>query len=36
MGQYREKMRGLYYDPGKYDTYLEQLGVRYPVLEKGK
>lgn len=30
MGEYREKMRKFYYDPSKYKTYLEQLGVPYP------
>ena len=23
----------LYYDPTRYDTYLEQLGVEYPTME---
>jgi amidohydrolase len=27
---YRERMRKFYYDPSKYDTYLEQLGIKYP------
>ena len=30
MDTYREQMRKFYYDPSKYDTYLEQLGVKYP------
>lgn len=30
MDTYREQMRKYYYDPTKYDTYLEQLGVKYP------
>lgn len=30
--QYREKMRPLYYDPTKYKTYLEQLGIKYPTV----
>jgi aminobenzoyl-glutamate utilization protein B len=30
--QYREKMRPFYYDPSKYKTYLEQLGIRYPTI----
>ena len=34
MGRYREQMREFYYDPSKYDTYLEQLGVDYPVLQE--
>ena len=32
MEQMRPKMAPLYYDPTKYDTYLEQLGVAYPTL----
>jgi aminobenzoyl-glutamate utilization protein B len=32
MARYREEMRKYYYDPGRYSTYLEQLGVRYPTL----
>ena len=27
---YRPRMKALYYDPSKYDTYLEQLGIKYP------
>src|ERR1700752_2158624 len=30
MDMYRERMRKYYYDPSKYDTYLEQLGIKYP------
>ncbi len=30
METYREQMRKYYYDPLKYDTYLEQLGIKYP------
>jgi aminobenzoyl-glutamate utilization protein B len=30
MDTYREQMRKFYYDPSKYDTYLEQLGIKYP------
>jgi len=30
--QYREKMRPLYYDPSRYKTYLEQLGIQYPTV----
>ncbi|REK10992.1 MAG: amidohydrolase [Acidobacteria bacterium] len=32
MGEYREAMRPYYYDPSKYDTYLEQLGIDYPTV----
>jgi len=34
MAKYREQMRPLYYDPTKYKTYLEQLGIKYPVIKK--
>jgi aminobenzoyl-glutamate utilization protein B len=30
--RYRPAMQRYYYDPRKHSTYLEQLGVRYPVL----
>lgn len=33
MAQYKDKLKPFYYDPSKYDTYLEQLGVKYPQLE---
>ncbi len=32
MAKYREQMRKLYYDPTKYATYLEQLGITYPTV----
>jgi aminobenzoyl-glutamate utilization protein B len=32
MEQYREKMKQYYYDPAKYNTYLEQLGIKYPTV----
>jgi aminobenzoyl-glutamate utilization protein B len=34
MEQYRPKMKAFYYDPSKYDTYLEQLGITYPTVRK--
>ena len=34
MAQYREAMKPYYFDPTKYKTYLEQLGVAYPTLGK--
>ena len=34
MDRYREQMRKFYYDPAKYGTYLEQLGITYPTLKK--
>jgi aminobenzoyl-glutamate utilization protein B len=30
--RYREQMRPYYYDPKKYRTYLEQLGIQYPTV----
>jgi aminobenzoyl-glutamate utilization protein B len=32
MSTYRERMKKLYYDPSKYATYLEQLGITYPTV----
>ena len=32
MDKYREKMKPFYYQPDKYNTYLEQLGIKYPTL----
>jgi aminobenzoyl-glutamate utilization protein B len=32
MDQYRPQMKTLYYDPAKFDTYLEQLGIQYPTV----
>jgi len=34
MDKYREQMKKYYYDPSKYKTYLDQLGITYPTLEK--
>jgi len=34
MGKYREELKKYYYDPSRYGTYLEQLGIPFPVLEK--
>jgi aminobenzoyl-glutamate utilization protein B len=33
MDQYRPAMKQFYYDSSKYDTYLEQLGIKYPTLQ---
>ncbi|HYC49522.1 MAG TPA: amidohydrolase [Gemmatimonadaceae bacterium] len=33
MAQYRPEMRKFYYDPTKYKTYLEQLGISYPTVK---
>lgn len=32
MDTYREQMRKYYYDPSKYNSYLEQLGIKYPTM----
>jgi aminobenzoyl-glutamate utilization protein B len=32
MAKYREQMRKFYYDPAKYRTYLDQLGIKYPTV----
>ena len=32
MAEYRDRMRKFYFDPTKYKTYLEQLGITYPTL----
>jgi len=34
MGKYREQMRKYYFDPTRYKTYLEQLGIQYPTVRK--
>lgn len=33
MREYRPRMKEFYYNPAKYDTYLEQLGVKYPTVK---
>jgi aminobenzoyl-glutamate utilization protein B len=33
MARYRPEMRRYYYDPTKYRTYLEQLGITYPTVK---
>jgi aminobenzoyl-glutamate utilization protein B len=34
MEKFRPEMRKYYYDPAKYKTYLEQLGISYPTVRK--
>ncbi|KJB91125.1 amidohydrolase [Skermanella aerolata KACC 11604] len=34
MAQYRPEMKKFYYNPALYPSYLEQLGIKYPTLEK--
>ncbi len=33
METYRPKMKAFYYDASKYNTYLEQLGIKYPTVK---
>ena len=35
LDKYREEMKKYYYDPTKYKTYLEQLGIKYPTVRTG-
>src|SRR5204863_1915661 len=34
MEEYRPRMKALYYDPSKYDSYMEQLGIKYPTVRE--
>ena len=34
MAKYREQMRPFYFDPTKFSTYLQQLGITYPTIPK--
>jgi aminobenzoyl-glutamate utilization protein B len=36
MDRYRPEMKKYYYDPTKYKTYLEQLGIEYPTVRKNQ
>jgi len=33
MSRYLPEMRKYYYDPSKDNTYLEQLGIKYPTVK---
>ncbi|MGI9628132.1 MAG: peptidase dimerization domain-containing protein [Longimicrobiales bacterium] len=33
MREWRPQMRPFYYDPSRFDTYLEQLGIEYPTVK---
>ena len=35
MDKYRPEMKKYYYDPSRYKTYLEQLGIKYPTVRVG-
>ncbi|HEV7380673.1 MAG TPA: amidohydrolase [Dyadobacter sp.] len=34
MDEFRPEMKKYYYDPSKYATYLEQLGIKYPTIRE--
>lgn len=34
MARYRDQLKKYYYDPSRYDTYLDQLGIKFPTLTK--
>jgi aminobenzoyl-glutamate utilization protein B len=34
MARYREPMRKFYYDPSRHETYLDQLGIKYPTVKE--
>ncbi len=36
MNSFREAMRPFYYDPDRYDSYLEQLGIEYPTVRENQ
>ena len=36
IGKFRPELRKYYYDPARYKTYLEQLGIKYPTLRENR
>ena len=34
MGRYRDQLGKYHYDPSRYKTYLDQLGIKFPTLTK--
>jgi aminobenzoyl-glutamate utilization protein B len=36
LDKYRPEMKKYYYDPTKYKTYLEQLGIKYPTVRENR
>ena len=36
MAEFRPRMKEYYYNPEKYKTYLEQLGIKYPTIREEK
>jgi aminobenzoyl-glutamate utilization protein B len=35
MDTFKPQLEQYYFDPSKYDTYLEQLGIAYPTVREG-
>ena len=36
MARFKPELRKYYYDPARYPTYLDQLGIKFPMLEMPK
>jgi aminobenzoyl-glutamate utilization protein B len=36
MEKFAPELKKFYYDPAKYKTYLEQLGIKYPTVRENK
>ena len=36
MERFKPQLEEYYYDPSRYDTYLEQLGIEYPTIREGE
>jgi aminobenzoyl-glutamate utilization protein B len=34
MERFRQEMKKYYFDPSRYKTYLDQLGIKYPTVAK--
>jgi aminobenzoyl-glutamate utilization protein B len=34
MEQYRPRMKAFHYDPSKFESYLDQLGIQYPTVRQ--
>jgi hypothetical protein len=34
MARYRDQLKSYYYDASRYDTYLDQLGIKFPTLAR--
>jgi aminobenzoyl-glutamate utilization protein B len=34
MSRYQQELKKYYYDPSRYETYLQQLGITFPTLKK--